>query len=54
MAAQTKLSLAQVTRQVAAEWAAEGKLTVPPDTDETDEDSFWNEVQRRYDEQADS
>lgn len=52
MATETKLSLAQVTRQVADEWAAEGKLTVPPDTDETDEDAFWTEVQKRYDEQG--
>jgi hypothetical protein len=48
---QTKLSLSQITRQVADEWAADGKLTVPPDADSTDEDAFWTEVQRRFDEQ---
>lgn len=52
MATTTRLTLAQVTRQVAEEYAAEGKLTVPPDKDETDEHGFWDEVQRRFDEQA--
>lgn len=48
----TKLTFAEVTRQVADEWAAEGKLPVPPDTEVLEDDSeFWDEVQKRYDAQ---
>lgn len=47
-----KLSLTEITRQVADEWAKQSKLTVPPDSDKTDEGAFWTEVQRRYDAQA--
>jgi hypothetical protein len=53
MATQRTLTLGEVTRQVAAEWMADGKLTVPPDADDTDEDAFWDAVRRRYDGQAD-
>lgn len=52
MATTMKLTLAEITRQVADEWAAENKLTVPPDQDETEEHGFWDEVQRRYDAQV--
>lgn len=46
----TKLTLTEVTRQVADEWAQEGKLPVPPDTETLEsDDAFWAEVQRRYD-----
>jgi hypothetical protein len=52
MTATTKLTLAEVTRQVADEWAADGKLSVPPDPDSVkDDDAFWDEVQRRFDQQ---
>lgn len=52
--APSKLTFGEVTWQVADEWRAEGKrLTVPPDTpDDTDEHAFWDEVERRYNEQA--
>lgn len=53
MAAQKTLTLGEVTRQVADEWRADGKLTVPPDADDTDEDAFWVEVRCRHDGQAD-
>ncbi len=53
MATQKTLTLGEMTRQVADEWAADGKLTVPPDADDMDENAFWDEVRRRYDGQAD-
>lgn len=53
MATTTRLTLAQVTQQVAEEWKADGKpLALPPDsTPDGSEDAFWDEVQRRFDAQ---
>jgi hypothetical protein len=45
--------LTEITQQVAEEWRKEGKLLVPPDKALPDPtDAFWDEVQRRYDEQV--
>lgn len=53
MATTTRLSLSQVAAQVAEEFRADGKpMPLPPDSlPEPDEDAFWDEVQRRFDEQ---
>lgn len=37
----------RIVRQVAEEWMAEGRLSLPGDETDEDEQAFWAEVERR-------
>lgn len=55
MAVNVKRTLAEITAEVSDEFRRQGRMGTPPDAAQTDTDerAFWDEVQRRFDEQLD-